>query len=220
MFNFPCIYSNYNSMMRSDRQPNSFVRILHSSPMAPPLDVYLNGSLVAQNITYGHFTPYLKLPSGDAHIRVYRSGNVTNPILTKSTVLAQSGIYTLSIIGKFPNTDILPINDVRIPPNPNFANLRFIHLSPDTPAVDIVLPNNTMIHSNLTYKGVTDYTPLSPGRYTIEVKLSGSNNIILTVPNIYLNAMKNLSMYIIGLFSGNPSLEALIPLDGSSYLGF
>lgn len=220
MFNFPCIYSNYNSMMRFDRQPNSFVRVLHASPTAPGVDVYLNGNLVAQNITYGHFTPYLKLASGDANIRVYRAGDVTTPLLNKSTILTQSSIYTLSIIGKLPNADILPINDVRIPPNPNFANLRFVHLSPDSPAVDIVLPNNTILHSNLTYKEVTDYIPLSPGRYTIEVKLSGSNNIILTVPNIYLNTMKNLSVYIVGLFSGSPGLQALIPLDGSSYLGF
>lgn len=215
MYYFPC-FQPYNLNMM--RQETSYIRVLHASPNAPGVDVYANGSLIARNLTYRVFTPYLKVPPGTYTIRVYRTGTSTNPLIDTSVVLRSGNIYTAAAIGLLPDIQLFPINDIRFPLNRSMTNVRFIHLSPDAPAVDVVHPGQNVLFSNVAYKGITGYKPVTPGRHVLQLKPAGSNNVILTVPNIILRPARNISFYAVGLSEGRPGLQILIPLDGSTYL--
>ena len=92
------------------------------------------------------------------------------------------------------------------------------NLSPDSPKLDLYLSNDTMIFEKVDFEEVTSYLEFYPNKYTMEVKISKTNDTILFVPNIVLKPNRFYSIYTIGLLGAQPYLQVVIPLDGSSYL--
>jgi len=59
----------------------SFVRIFHSLPELPPVDIYVNNMLRAKNLSYKDMTPYM--PSGfeKYNVKIFPAGTTDNPLL-------------------------------------------------------------------------------------------------------------------------------------------
>jgi hypothetical protein len=198
----------------------SYVRVLNASPEVPSVDVYVNERIIARGLAYRNFTPYLKLNTGLYIIRVFRSGQTTNPLINTQFQVPDNSIYTFAITGMLQNISFQPILDPVVQFVPGNALIRFIHLSPNTPSVDITLPNGQKLFEDVEYKEVTGYIPVRQGTYTLQARAAGTDNIALTVPNIRLLPNRLYSVYAVGLSGGNPPLQVLIPLDGSTYLKF
>lgn len=212
-------YSQYYDFTIAAREEAvSYIRLLHAAPGAPNVDVYANQNLIARNLGYRGFTPYLKVAPGTYNVRVFPAGQTANPVITRDITLNASEIYTAAAIGTVPNLDILVVPDVRVPFMPGRANVRFVHLSPNAPAVDVYTPDGTVLFRNVAYRQISNYIPVVPGRHTIYVRPTGTANPVLYVPNIVLEAQKNYTIYAIGLVGGTPGLQVLIPLDGSTYI--
>ena len=201
------------------RQPGlSYIRALHASPGAPGVDIYLNQNLVTKNLTYTNFTPYLGISPGMYSVKVYPAGMTNNPVINTNIDIRPNSIYTAAAIGRLNDIELYPIPDPVISPVPNKTRIRFVHLSPNAPAVDITLANGSVLFSDVMYKEYTTYISLPPGRYTLQARATGTENILLNVPNVVLRPSRNLSIYAVGLIGETPPLQVLIPLDGSSYL--
>ncbi|MTV47572.1 DUF4397 domain-containing protein [Heliobacillus mobilis] len=196
----------------------SFVRILHAAPGAPAVDVYANNVLIVRNLTYRQFTQYLPLFPGRYRIVVFPAGSRTSPVIDATLSIPAGTIYTAAAIGTLPNLRLLPIADPCIARGFGQSYVRFVHLSPNTPAVDIATSTGVQLFRNVSYTQVTDYIPVQPGLYTLEARPAGTNQVVLTVPNVRIAANRILSVYAIGLSGGQPSLQVLIPLDGNAYL--
>jgi hypothetical protein len=196
----------------------SYIRMLHASPDAPAVDFYINNKLIASNKTYRSFTPYIGLRPGNYSISVYIAGQMTNPVININVEAAPHSIYTAAVIGRLMDIGLYLIPDPVISPLMNKARVRLVHLSPTAPAVDLALPNQTILFANVNYKEVTNYKSFNPGRYTLQVNIAGTTQIVLNIPHIVLRPGRNLSIYAIGLIGKDPPLQVLIPLDGSSYL--
>jgi len=200
------------------RQTYAYVRVLHASPDAPPVDVYANGNIIARQLSYKSFTQYIKVPGGTYNIDVYPAGTTANPVINTSVHLASGSITTAAAVGRLANIELMGIPDSSFATTPGKAYLRFVHLSPNAPAVDITLPDGTVLFSNIVYRGITSYIPLNPGTYTLQARVAGTNQVVLNVPNINVLPNKILSTYAVGLAGDNPPLQVLIPLDGNTYI--
>ncbi len=207
---------NYQNYFKREAGP--FLRVFHASPDAPAVDVYANGTVIATNLSYGRFTPYLPIPAGKYNIRVFPTGQTVNPVINTDVNIPSNTIITAAAINKLSEIELFPILDPSIPITPGMVNLRFGHLSPNAPAVDIVLPDGTKLFTNVKYKQITDYLPVSPGTYTVFVSPTGTEQSVLYVPNITLTGNRFYTIYAIGLVNENPPLQVVIPLDGNSYL--
>lgn len=216
---FSCPYYSYGGFYRLT-EPESYVRILHASPNAPAVDVYVNNRPVFRNLSYKNFSDYVSLPPGLYNIKVFPAGTKTKAVVDTNLFIPGQKIFTVAAIGNAPNISLLPIEDVRRPKIPNKALVRFAHLSPNAPNVDITLPNGTVLFSNVGYKDVTQYIPVDPGVYTLEAREAGTNKKVLIVPNIRLSPNRFYTVYAVGDVSKAPGLQVLIPLDGNSYLQF
>lgn len=58
------------------------------------------------------------------------------------------------------------------------GRLRFVHVSPDAPALSLVIDGDT-VASNLAYLGSTDYLDLSEGGHVIQVADASSNTTLI-----------------------------------------
>jgi hypothetical protein len=212
-------YSLNNPFYRME-PVNSYVRILHASPDAPPVDIYANDKLIAKNVSYRNFTPYLNIPSGNTSLRIFPAGRKINPVINTSIFIPAKSIFTIAAAGKLAHIGILAIPEpVKAIPTGK-AYVRFAHLSPNAPGVDITLPNGTKLFSNVKFKEYTDYIPVDGGTYTLEARVAGTPKIVLTVPSINIKPGNFYTVYAVGQVSGKPPLQVLIPLDGNSYLKF
>lgn len=198
----------------------SYFRILHASPKSPAVDVYINDMLKFRNISYGEFTDYMEIMTGQYNLKIYAAGTKTSPVLNKNIFITPEKIYTVAAIGLLPNIDILPIPENKILQPLDKVYIKFAHLSPNTGAVDIALPDGKILFKNISYKEFTDYIEVPAGTYTLEARPTGTTTPILYVPNIKLKSDRFYTVYAIGLTNDRPVLQALIPLDGNSYLNF
>jgi len=204
----------YYDMFRQD----AYFRLLHASYDAPAVDVYANGSIVARNLNYRGFTEYLRVPGGQYRIDVFPAGQTQNAVLSATINLIPRTIQTIAITDRLASLSLFPILSPSMPVPQGSLYLRFVHLSPDSPSVDVTLPSGAMLFQNTGYRQITNYTLVRPGNYTFLFRPTGTNNIILTVPNINLLPNRFYTIYLIGLSRGRPSLQVLIPLDGNSYI--
>lgn len=199
---------------------SAYIRILHAVPDAPAVDIYANDHLIAKKLPYKRFTQYLKVKPGLYNIKIYPAGNKENLVYEADIEIFESTISTLAATGLLDDFSLLIVDDPEIAIQPNTSCIRFAHLSKEAPAVDITLPDGTVVFDDVTFEEVTDYTCVNPGTYVLQARAAGTEDIVLTVPNIKLLPDKFYTVYAIGLIDGQPPLQVLIPLDGNSYIEF
>lgn len=198
----------------------AYFRSLHAVPNAPAVDIYFNGQKVAKSLSYQGFTPYAPITPGNYQVRIFLSGQMKNPLLDTTLRIIPKTIFTFAVIGLAPRIELLPIEDPKENLPPGKLGLRFVHLSPNTPRLDMLLATGPTLFENVGYKETAGYIPLSPGKYAIKLVPTGRTQSLLYVPNIRLTSGRFYTIYLVGLLGNRPPLQVLIPLDGNSYLHF
>lgn len=211
---------NITSMEARREEPFSYVRFLHAVPDAPPVDLYINGQLIESNIKYQDFTEYYKARPGTYVIQLYPTGEKTNSILNVTITAAPNYIYTAAAIGTTEAMSLELISDTERNNNPQWSHMRFINLSPNTDSVDIYIDDRLAVRE-LNFMEVTNYMALTPGNHRMTVKIHNTDEIVVRHPGFTLLGGNYYATYVVGL-SGDytPSIQVLIPLEGSSYLKF
>lgn len=206
----------YNISMYSQNSSVGYVRIIHTVPDAPNVDIYADDKLIVNNLAYGDYTDYLPIPEGVYKISLYAAGTKDSAVLSNMLTVTGNSILTIAAVGTLSNIELLAITDANQTRNQGKAMIRFLHLSPNAPAVDITLPNGTVIFSNVSFKHITSYIDVAPMNYTLQVRVAGTPNVVLTVPNVNLKENKYYTVYAIGLVGKEPELEALLLIDGET----
>jgi LPXTG-motif cell wall-anchored protein len=102
-------------------------------------------------------------------------------------------------------------------PEAGKAHVRFVHASPDAPAVDIaVADGGPVLFSNVEFKGVGDYLPVDAGTYDLEVRIAGTETVALEVPGVALADRTVYTIFAMGLAGGDPALEAVPSVDAAA----
>lgn len=197
----------------------SYMRIFNASPMLnTSVDVYLNTVLIASDVDYGEFTPYMPLAEGTYNVSVFPYGKKTGALETETLTIKGRSIYTLVFSGQPSDFSIDDYLEPKVSIPQGKAMIRFAHLSPDAPVVNLTLSSGDVLFSDVEYEDLTDYREISSGTYTLQLRIPGSDQVVLNVPNALFKAGKYYTIYVVGLVSGNPPLKMLLPLDGNSYI--
>lgn len=197
----------------------SYIRLLHASPNAPAVDIYANDDvLLTEDLEFGEFSPYIPVQPGTYKIDIYPSGLTSNVVLTTSLNIPEKKILTIAAIGSPENLEAFVIDDKKQEIPNNKLGLRVVHLSPNAPAVDVVLPNGDILFKDINYKEVADYIFVPPDTYSVNIVPTGTDTVVLKIPNIKLTKDRFYSVYAVGLLNETPPLHVLIPLDGNTYI--
>ncbi|MBW3113216.1 MULTISPECIES: DUF4397 domain-containing protein [Bacillaceae] len=194
--------------MTTSAQP-SYVRVLHAVPDAPNVDVYVNGNRVLRDVAFKDVSDYLTLPAGKYHIDVYPAGTSVTTVISKKVKIDPGKIYTLAAVGTLNKMQLLPyLDDPTVPSGE--TKVKFIHLSPDAPAVDIAVKGGDVIFPDISFKQATDYLGLTPMTVNLEARVAGSKNSVLSVPNVKFEQNQAYTIVAVGLANGTPELEAIL----------
>jgi len=194
------------------------VRVVHTSPDAPPFDVLANGRLTFPQVKYGTASDYRPFNAGNYNLlRVLTTGLTSTAVLTMGLDLSFNTHYSVLMLGRATNLSALTLVDDPIMPPLGQAKLRFVHAAPDAPAVDIALRNGRVLFSNVAYKWIGAYQTVAAGTYDLEIRVAGTTQIITTIPQVQLNSATVHTMLAIGLLSGPQSdLNVLLLNDVAS----
>jgi hypothetical protein len=191
------------------------VRVVHASPDAPAVDVWVNGAVAFSNAPFKGITPYAELAPGSYQVQVSPTG-ATEPVVIDATLdLAADRDYTVVAVGQLANIEPLVLVDNNSAPAAGKAHVRFVHASPDAPAVDIAVTGGPVLFSNVPFKGTGDYLPVDAGTYDLEARIAGTNTVALSVPGVALEDGKVYTIFAMGLAGGEPSLTAVPSVDAS-----
>lgn len=182
------------------------VMVVHASPDAPGVDVLVDDTKVnTAALTFPNNTAYLDVEAGQRNFKVNVAG--TSPAVTAINTnvnLAKDLNYSVFAINTVASIEPALFSDDLTAPASGKAHVRFIHLSPDAPAVDIVTAaNGSAVFPNVAFKSATSFTPLDAGTYNLEVRVAGTSTVALPLPNITLEAGKIYTVFAKGLLSGS-----------------
>jgi hypothetical protein len=200
------------------------VRVLHASPDAPAVDIYLDDAAVSAltDVPFATLSDYLDVPSGDHNVKVYATGTTTDPVIDVDVTLAAGTAYTIAATDALASiTPQVLVDD----PSPacDSAQVRVVHLSADAPAVDIApagaTPDEAVV-KNLAYPDASDYLALPGGSYDLEVRLAGETTVALDLPGVTVEDCMAYSVFAIGSAAdpsvGGNGLQVVVAVDASA----
>ena len=113
---------------------NSLVKVIHASPDAPGVDLLVDNTVAGTNLTFPNNTGYLTVNSGTRNIKVNVTGTMTT-VIEANVDFMQNKNYSVFAVNSVSNIEPLLVEDDLTVPAQGKAHVRFIHLSPDAPAV-------------------------------------------------------------------------------------
>jgi hypothetical protein len=157
----------------SDDGPGTtHLRVLHASPDAPNVDVYLDNVVVLANVPYPTASNYLTIYAGAHTIKINAAGTSTT-VLTVAPSFARDGYYTAIAANFVASIQAILATDDSSAPAAGQARLRVIHAAPDAGPVDILV-NNQVVLSNVPFAAISNYLPIPAGTYDVKVNAAGT----------------------------------------------
>lgn len=185
--------------------------VVHASPDAPQVDIYVDGTKVRDTLSFPGNTSYLQINSGTRNIKVNVAGTnttVIGPVDLSFNANTNTSIFAIDSVAKI---SPLVVSDDPTAPASGKAHIRFIHLSPNAPGVDVSVtgqPQGTGLFTNRTFnKTITgsesSFTPVDAGTYNLEVRLANTLTVVLPLPGITLTAGKIYTVFASGFVGGS-----------------
>lgn len=196
---------------------NGRVRVMHASPDAPSVDIFVDNSKAVTALAFPDNTGYISLPAGSHDVKVFVSPFTTQiaPVPSATLTVAAGQDYTVLAVGRVADGTLalLPLMDNNASPSEGKAHIRLIHASPDAPAVNVALAGTkTNVFANVAFKGVGDYTPVAVGTYDLDVNVASTGQTAKTVNGLKLENKGVYTAVAVGL-AGNGSLKVIPLLD-------
>ncbi len=195
------------------------VRVLHASPDAPAVDIYINDAIIDgwTNVPFGTLSDYMAVPAGDYNVKVYATGDESMAVIDAEVTVETGMSYTIAAADMLADIGAeVFVDDPALSADESLV--RVVHLSPDAPAVDIAPDGAEALISNLAFPNATDYAALAPGSYDLEVRIAGASDVALQLDPIDLQAGRAYSVFAIGSASSEAAadtmLTAVVAMDG------
>ena len=190
---------------------NGLVRVIHASPDAPLVDVFVDGTVVLTGVAFPAVSNYLSVPAGSHRFQVARAGAGAAAAVIDVTANVQAGAaYTVAAIGQLANIKGQIYNDNLAAPAAGKAHVRVLHLSPDAPPVDVKTQDNAVtLFSNLAYPNASAYLPVDAGTYDLKVTAAGSTDAAVSLPDVALSRGVIYDAIAVGLL-GNGTLRVVL----------
>jgi uncharacterized protein DUF4397 len=186
------------------------INVVHASPDAPAVDVYLDGQLALENLAFGAASGWVAVPAGDYQVQVAATGEDADTAVIDAMVTLEAGAaYHVAATGLL--AEITPqIYQVDLSTiDPEMARIRVIHSSPDAPAVDVAVKDGDVLVENLAFPDAGDFLMVPAGSYDLEVRPTGTTDVALDLPGVALDAGMVYDVFAIGQ-AGDGSLTVLV----------
>jgi hypothetical protein len=192
------------------------VRIVHASPDAPNVDIWVDGAVAISNLPFNEATDYVALPAGDHDVAVTPTGGTAADAVIEATLTLEAGMdYTVAAVGQVAEIAPLVLEDNNAAPAAGKAHIRVVHASPDAPAVDVAVAGGPILIENLAFPTASDYLPVDAGSYDLDVRPTGTETVAIDINGFMAEAGTIYTVFATGLLSDG-SLGVLPLVDATN----
>ncbi|MDB5132605.1 MAG: hypothetical protein JWR02_2354 [Mucilaginibacter sp.] len=178
-------------------------QILNLSPDLFPVNLYVDNqpvNSITNPFVYNVNHNYFYVPSVDTpyQIRTALSSGLT--LFSRHDILKSGLKYTLFITGASSDHSLAEIftTDTASAPVIGRGKLRFVNASPTATTGLDISANGTTAFSKIPYKTVSKYIELPIGNYDLQVKATGSTNILKDLPAVTIQDGRLYTLYSYG----------------------
>lgn len=147
------------------------LRFVHAIPGAAAIDVYTDGQLTLQALTFGTASGYIDVGAGAHQITVTQSG-VTTPLWQQEVIVGENSAQTLVASATEPLSFTAFPDDLNSLA-PGNTRLTALHGITGGPAVDVLLSDGRLVIPNLQYNQPFGTFDVPAGLYEIGIAPSG-----------------------------------------------
>lgn len=197
--------------------------VIHAAPGTDTLHAFVDtGRYTATGVTYLNNSTYLPVLAGSHPVNIIKGTTFsgTKYVPTFNWNFERGKIYSFFVYDTVPaaggTAKVLRLTDDLTLPTGTNTNVRFLHLAPNGPAVDVTLlrtsvtPNDSVTITNRSYIGATPneaslsaFMPIPGGTYTAKVKAAGTQTVLLS-SSVALNAGRIVTLFATGTAKGRP----------------
>jgi hypothetical protein len=188
------------------------INVVHASPDAPAVDVYLDGTKALEGLEFGKTSGWVAVPAGDHQVQVVPAGgDPSSAVIDVMVTLEAGAAYEVAATGVVAN--IAPqiyqvdLSDL----DASSARVRVIHTSPDAPTVDVAVKGGDVLIPNLAFPHASDFLTVPAGSYDLEVRPAGTMDVALDLPGVQLEAGKVYDVFAIGTLADGSLAVLVIP---------
>jgi hypothetical protein len=177
------------------------VRVLHGAGDAPAVDVYAEGALVLEDVSFTEISDYLEVPAGTYRIQVVPTGASLEegPVVIDAPVtLEPATSTTVAATGSLAEGIVPQVLADAPAPSTDGSQVRVVHFASDAPAVDIAPDGDAALIEGLAFPDTAGYVDLAAGEYDLEVRPAGSEDVAFDIPAIDLDAGTSYSVFAVG----------------------
>jgi len=191
--------------LKLDEQVNATFAVIHAAPGAPTVDIVVDGLVAngSRRLTYrsvsagggtGNGGMYMPIKTGTRNIKISPDSGKTNVINADLSFSSNSAstivVYdTIAASGPASLRYVKLSDDLTIPTGAN-THIRFLHLAPLAPPVDVTLirganldsvtlTNRVYLGANPNAASLSTFTPITGGSaYSFKIKLAGTQTVV------------------------------------------
>jgi hypothetical protein len=196
------------------------LRFVHAIPGAAAVDVYTDGQLTLQSLTFGTASSYIAVPAGAHQISVTQSG-VTTPLWQQEVIVGENTAQTLVASSTEPLAFTAFTDDLNSIA-PGNTRLTAIHAIAGGPAVDVLLSDGRLVIPNLQYNQPFGTFDVPAGVYEIGIAPAGGSldEPLLPATPFALSSGTSNIVVVYGTIASPRALLLSEPTAGESAGGF
>ncbi|MEM4782654.1 MAG: DUF4397 domain-containing protein [Halalkalicoccus sp.] len=163
-----------------DHEPADGARVVHLSPDAPPVDVYVDGEVAFEGVDpFATQSEYLGYTPGSYPAAFVPAGEDPDEAVLETEIALDSGEYTIAAVGEVcavsgNELQFAQFEDDNSPTEPGSARLRVVHASPDAPAIDVSVDDERLVE-NLGF-GDGEYATVPAGEAILAINETGADD--------------------------------------------
>jgi hypothetical protein len=199
--------------------PQARLRVVHASPDAPNVDVYVDGTKVLTSVPFLANSGYLSVPAGAHNVKVNATGTQTTVIDVTSTLAANTD-YTAIATDVVAKISPLLLTDDNTAPVAGKVKVRLVHAAPGAGTVDIYVtgPNDNISTiaptlSGVPFQGVSPYLEVPAGSYRVRVTLPGTKTVAIDSGTLDLMAGQIRTGVAVDNTGGGAPFSAIVLAD-------
>jgi Domain of unknown function (DUF4397) len=161
--------------------------------------VYVNGRLQLKGVPFKTVSDYLKVKPGKFKVGVREAGEpaTSKPVIAATVNLEAGKAYTVAVFGQLTSVKAALLTDDMSRPANSKSRVRLIQAIPGESAVDLVTGGDVLI-SNARFPSASDYQEVPAGSVDVEVRKSGSGEVLAKVDNLKLPSGSISSLVAVG----------------------
>jgi len=199
----------------SKAQSANQLRVMHASPDAPPVDIYVDGKAVLTNVPFFTLSGALSLPNGTYKVAITPAGAGLGAAVLSTDLKVENGYAgTVVALDSLSKLKVKLYPDDMSPVPAGKARVRVIHASPDAPAVDIKLAGTaTKVVSNAAFTDAAT-VEVAAGTYAFDITPAGASAVVFTTPSLRFEAGWSYTLVASGFLKGGFWVQSRVDMIG------